>query len=256
MPTDRIRRRSTGFHTVEAGSAPALGWPARIDRTNTARQRDRQEFQTIRSEGALLPSDLLRRLIALRSKLPGVRPKDYAPAARKRLNEAVAHSWTRLRRRRTEFRAAATANLSAGEASTGLTNNKWSLPRLREPGFGILPATAGPETGGRTCAIRRFFGPAPVHLHQGRRRSGGVTVRFRSKTYVPPRRVERGVTERQRAILALLADAPDGLPLREIVPSLASSATVRQVRDDLKALRVLGLAIGEGRGRGARWKRR
>ena len=85
---------------------------------------------------------------------------------------------------------------------------------------------------------------------------GGVTVRFRSKTYVPPRRVERGVTERQRAILALLADAPDGLPLREIVPSLAGSATVRQVRDDLGALRVLGLAIGEGHGRGARWKRR
>ena len=74
--------------------------------------------------------------------------------------------------------------------------------------------------------------------------------------HVPPRRVEQGVTERQRAILALLADAPDGLALREIVPSLAGSATVRQIRDDLKALRVLGLAIGEGHGRGARWKRR
>ena len=83
---------------------------------------------------------------------------------------------------------------------------------------------------------------------------GGITVRFRSKTYVPPRSVERGVTERQRSILTLLSDTPDGLALREIVPSLAGSATERQIRDDLGTLRVLGLAICEGRGRGARWK--
>ena len=75
------------------------------------------------------------------------------------------------------------------------------------------------------------------------------------KEYVPPRRVERTVTERQRAILTLLADAPTGLALREIVPSLAGSATERQVRDDLGALRVLGLTISVGHGRGARWKR-
>ena len=73
----------------------------------------------------------------------GVRPEDYAPAARERLNEAVTRPWNRLRRHRTEFRAAA-ANLSAGETGTGLTNDTWSLPLLRERGFGLLPATAGP----------------------------------------------------------------------------------------------------------------
>ena len=51
-----------------------------------------------------------------------------------------------------------------GEAATGLTNDKWSLPLLRELGFGFLPASAGPEIGGRTYAIRRFFGPVAVHL--------------------------------------------------------------------------------------------
>ena len=34
-----------------------------------------------------------------------------------------------------EFRAAA-ANVPEGEAGTGLTNDKWSLPLLRELGFG------------------------------------------------------------------------------------------------------------------------
>ena len=49
-----------------------------------ARRRNSQEFQTIRSEGGLLPPDLLRRLIDPRSKLPGARPEDYALAARER----------------------------------------------------------------------------------------------------------------------------------------------------------------------------
>ena len=38
------------------------------------------------------------------------------------------------------------------------------LPLLRELGFGLLPTTAGPEIGGRTYAISRFFGPVPIHL--------------------------------------------------------------------------------------------
>ena len=33
-------------------------------------------------------------------------------------------------------------------AGTGLTNEKWSLPLLRELGFGLLPTTAGPEIAG------------------------------------------------------------------------------------------------------------
>ena len=85
---------------------------------------------------------------------------------------------------------------------------------------------------------------------------GCVTVRFRPGPYVPPRRVEREVTERQRTILALLAEARDGLALRELVPRLGQTVTARQVRDDLATLRILGLAISEGHGRGSRWKRR
>ena len=94
--------------------------------------------------------------------------------------------------------------------------------------------------------------PAPEIEDAG----GCVTVRFRLGQYVPPRRVEREVTERQRTILALLAEAPDGLALREIVPQLGQAVTARQIRDDLATLRTLGLAISEGHGRGSRWKRR
>ena len=125
--------------------------------------RRTNEFQTIRSEGGLLPPDLLRRVIDPKEKLDGTRPEDYGLPEDERLNEVITQSWNRLRKHWAEFRAAA-AKLPEGEAGTGLTNDKWSLPLLRELGFGLLPTSAGPAIGGRTYAINRFFGPVPVHL--------------------------------------------------------------------------------------------
>src|SRR5215475_10020307 len=46
--------------------------------------------------------------------------------------------------------------------------------------------------------------------------AGYVTVRFRPTRYVPPERVAKRLTERQRLILTLLAASPGGLALREI----------------------------------------
>ena len=125
--------------------------------------RRTQDFQTIRSEGGLLPQDLLRRVLDPHSGLPGTTAEDYHLAPGERLNEVITQSWNRLRRHWDEFRQVA-ANLPAGAAGTGLTNDKWSLPLLRELGFGFLPVTAGPELDGRTFPIRRFTGPVPIHL--------------------------------------------------------------------------------------------
>jgi hypothetical protein len=125
--------------------------------------RRNTDFQSIRSEGGLLPPDLLRRVIDPKSKLEGTRPEDYGLPAGERLNEVITESWKRLRKHWAEFRTAA-ANLPEGEAGTGLTNDKWNLPLLRELGFGMLPTSAGPEIAGRTYAINRFVGPVPIHL--------------------------------------------------------------------------------------------
>jgi len=121
------------------------------------------DFQTIRSEGGLLPPDLLRRVLDPAAKLDGARPEDYGLPQGERLNEVITQSWNRLRKHWGEFRAAGTS-LPEGEPATGLTNDKWSLPLLRELGFGLLPTSAGPEVAGRTYAINRFFGPVPIHL--------------------------------------------------------------------------------------------
>ena len=79
--------------------------------------RLRQEFQTVRSEGGLLPPDLLRRLLDRHSALAGTRPEDYGLSPGERLNEVITHSLNRLRRHYGEFHAAA-ANLPDGEAGT------------------------------------------------------------------------------------------------------------------------------------------
>lgn len=121
------------------------------------------EFQTIRSEGGLLPPDLLRRVVDPSGKVPGVEPGAYGLPAGERINEAITQSWNRLRRCWAEFRAA-TKGLPEGDATTGLTNDKWSLPLLRELGFGFLATSAGPTIDGKTYAISRFAGNTAIHL--------------------------------------------------------------------------------------------
>jgi len=84
---------------------------------------------------------------------------------------------------------------------------------------------------------------------------GAVTVRFRPSRYLPPQRVRRDITERQRLILGLLDGTYDGFALRDIHAQLGADFSERQIREDLTILRTLGLVVASGHGRGARWSR-
>jgi hypothetical protein len=108
---------------------------AEVELTMARRHHD---FQSIRSEGGLLPPDLLRRVLDPREKLPGTLPENYGLPKGERLNEVITQSWNRMRKHWAEFRPAADA-LAKTEPGTGLTNEKWTLPLLRELGFGLLP---------------------------------------------------------------------------------------------------------------------
>ncbi len=72
--------------------------------------------------------------------------------------------------------------------------------------------------------------------------AGCVIVRFSPTRYVPPQRVAQNVTERQQRVLATLSTTQGGMALREIRLKLRAEFTDRQIRKDLEALRVLGLA--------------
>jgi ATP-dependent DNA helicase RecG len=83
---------------------------------------------------------------------------------------------------------------------------------------------------------------------------GCVTVRFSPTRYTPPQRVAQNVTERQQRVLAVLSTTAEGMALREVCRALGDSIPERQVRVELAALRVLGLASSSGHGAGARWR--
>ena len=48
-----------------------------------------QDFQTIRSEGGLLPPDILRRILDPREKIPGTTPEEYGLPHGERINETI-----------------------------------------------------------------------------------------------------------------------------------------------------------------------
>ena len=66
----------------------------------------RDAFLTIRTEGAILPPDVLRRIAGGDPDVPGLRSEDYGLAPGEKLNEAIARSWNRLSGLWRLFRAA------------------------------------------------------------------------------------------------------------------------------------------------------
>jgi len=58
--------------------------------------KSRDLFLTIRSEGAILPPDLLQRIVSGDRELEGLKPDDYHLTKSEKLNEATSRSWNRL----------------------------------------------------------------------------------------------------------------------------------------------------------------
>jgi hypothetical protein len=141
-----------------------------------ARQRS-TVFTTIRTEGGLLPADLLARVAAQDRDLPGVRPADYHLVAGELLGERVTRSWNRLTGAWKAF-TNALAVLPDTDAGTTLTRERWLLPLFEELGYGRLQTSKAEEIDGRSYPISHEWGHAPIHLVSARipldRRTPGV----------------------------------------------------------------------------------
>ncbi len=83
---------------------------------------------------------------------------------------------------------------------------------------------------------------------------GCVTVRFRPTRYLPPQRVARDLSERQRQILDLLEASRGGLALRDVRAVLQGNPAEWEVKEDLALLKQLELVETRGHGRGAFWR--
>src|SRR5262245_27181867 len=102
-----------------------------------ARASDR--FPTVRSEGAILPADLLRRLAAGDRNIPGLGAAAYHLIEGETLNEVTNRAWNRLQGAWASFRAA-WEKLSATDPAVGTTRDRWLLPLFQELGYGRLQA--------------------------------------------------------------------------------------------------------------------
>src|SRR5689334_18105897 len=118
--------------------------------------RSRHTFTTVRSEGAILPPDLLSRIVNGDVSVGGLRPADYHLEG-ERINEAINRSWSRLLGVWSSFRSAAT-RVPVSDAAIGLTRDQWLLKLFQELGYGRLQAARSMEIGHKTFAISHMWG--------------------------------------------------------------------------------------------------
>src|SRR5215475_11490693 len=129
--------------------------------------RIRNLFTTIRTEGSILPADLLRRINDRDVQIKGLAPDDYHLAGGLKLNEAINQSWNRMQGAWAVFQGAL-EKLPANDTGTTVTREKWLLPLFQELGYGRLPATKAIEIEGKGYPISHLWQQTPIHLISAR----------------------------------------------------------------------------------------
>ncbi|RCK72740.1 MAG: putative restriction /modification enzyme [Anaerolineae bacterium] len=125
--------------------------------------RSRNTFLTIRSEGALLPIDLLQRILENDSSLEGLNAESYHLAPGEKINEAINRSWSRMNGLWGPFKAAR-QRLGEKDPATTLTRERWLMPLFQELGFGQLSPAKAVQIEGKSYPISHRWRNVPIHL--------------------------------------------------------------------------------------------
>ena len=146
----------------------------------------RDLFTTIRTEGGLLPTDLLQRISAGDKDLDGLKPSDYHLVEGERLNEVISRAWNRLVTAWGAFRTLV-EKLPEQDAGTSATRERWLQVLFQELGYGRLVAAKAQEIGGKSYPISHFWQNTPIHLVGCRvpldRRTAGVAGAARTSPH-------------------------------------------------------------------------
>jgi len=127
----------------------------------------RTTFTTVKTEGGILPADLLQRIAEGRD-LEGLRPEDdYHLFPGERLNEAINRAWNRCLDAWRAFDAQR-ARLPESDRGTTLTRERWLLILFHELGYGRLQYTGSLSIDTADHASRypisHIWGHTPIHL--------------------------------------------------------------------------------------------
>ncbi|MGG6268522.1 Eco57I restriction-modification methylase domain-containing protein [Leptolyngbya sp. AN03gr2] len=194
--------------------------------------RSKNVFTTVRTEGAILPADLLQRIVEGSKDLEGLSPTSYHLLEGEKLNEAINRSWTRLRGAWASFKMAL-EKLPPNDPGTSVTRDRFLLPLFQELGYGRLTAAKALEVESRGYPISHGWLHTPIHLVGWRvdldRRTAGVAGAARSS---PHSLVQELLNRSQGHLWALLSNGRQLRILRDNV-SLTRQA---YVEFDLEAM--------------------
>jgi hypothetical protein len=194
--------------------------------------RGRNTFTTIHTEGALLPVDLLQRILANDASIGGLSPDDYYLSPGEKLNEAINRSWNRLQGAWSAFRTGR-SRLGPDDAGTTLTRERWLLPLFQELGYGRLTTSKSVDLDGKSYPISHAWGEVPIHLVgcglELDRRTPGAAGAARTS---PHSLVQEYLNRREEAKWGLLAN---GLRLR-VLRDNASLTRQAFLEFDLEAM--------------------
>jgi hypothetical protein len=118
---------------------------------------------SIRTEGGLVPADLLARVAANDPEVPGLTLAAYHLDAGLRFGEAITSSWNRLIGAWSAFQADR-AVLPVSDPGTTATRERWLLPLFDELGYGRLQRATAIEITGKTYPVSHAWGAVPIHL--------------------------------------------------------------------------------------------
>lgn len=114
---------------------------------------------TVRTEGALLPTDLLLQLSESKPDIPGI-GSDYYHLAGEKHNEAINRAWSYLVGVWRRFLAITEEQRN----TTTMTRERWLLPLFESLGYGRLEKWTAQEIGGKSFAISHIWQQTPIHL--------------------------------------------------------------------------------------------
>lgn len=122
-------------------------------------------FTTVRTEGGLLPADILAKILAGDASVPGISAEDYHLPKGEKLNEAINRAWTRIRALWEKF-GPQKDSLTDSDTGTSQTRETLLLPLFETMGYGrLLSAKIEDRTvDGKAFSISHFWNYSPIHL--------------------------------------------------------------------------------------------
>ncbi len=125
--------------------------------------RASHQFSSVKTEGGLLPQDMLARIQAGDSELSGTKADSYHLGTHERIGEAANQAWSRLVVSWRGFQEALVKEPEDAPA-TGLTRDRWLLPLFEILGYGRLPKGTAIELDGKKYAVSHTWHHSPIHL--------------------------------------------------------------------------------------------